>query len=181
MVRCQNGHYYDNAKYHACPYCGMSDDALQKTVARISEDQVKKAVEPAQQATIAKSVKVNSGIEYVVGWLVCVEGPEKGKDYRLHSERNFIGRAPEMDVSIQKDNAISRLNHAVISYNDRAKTFRLSSGEVRGIIYLNSEEVSMPTELKSGDIIEIGESSLRFVPLCGTDFSWEKKNESADV
>ena len=29
----------------------------------------------------------------VTGWLVCVDGPEKGRDYRLHEEYNYIGRS----------------------------------------------------------------------------------------
>ncbi|WP_424766536.1 hypothetical protein [Paenibacillus sp. sgz302251] len=32
----------------------------------------------------------DGGIDPVVGWLVCVEGPHKGNDFRLHSERNLL-------------------------------------------------------------------------------------------
>ena len=35
----------------------------------------------------------------VAGWLVCIDGPSKGKDYRIHEENNYIGRMKEMDVT----------------------------------------------------------------------------------
>lgn len=37
-------------------------------------------------------VQKEMGIDPVVGWLVCISGAEKGRDYRIHSDNNFIGR-----------------------------------------------------------------------------------------
>src|SRR5580700_1534258 len=50
----------------------------------------------------AKTLKT----EPVVGWLVCLEGPDRGKDYRLHNEKNYIGRAPVNDIVIESDNTV---------------------------------------------------------------------------
>jgi pSer/pThr/pTyr-binding forkhead associated (FHA) protein len=107
-----------------------------------------------------------------VGWLVCVEGPDRGRDYRIHTERNYIGRAPTMDIAITGDPAISRDNHAVLSYNPKRHTFRLAPGESRGIVYLNDEEVDSTIELQPYDRIELGETKLLFVPFCGERFVW---------
>ena len=41
------------------------------------------------------------------------------------------------------------------------------------MVYLNGEEVDSPQTLKGGDKIELGQTTLMFVPLCGGDFSWE--------
>lgn len=177
MVRCTNGHYYDNEKYRDCPYCGVKNPDLQKTVAKFADEQIKKNNSQSEVMTVAKSVKVTGGTDPVVGWLVCVEGFDKGTDFRLHSDRNFIGRSSEMDVAILRDSSISRVNHAVVSFNPQKNSFKINSGEVRGLVLLNSEEVFSPRELKAHDIIELGDTKLLFVPLCDETFSWEKKDE----
>lgn len=115
------------------------------------------------------------GFDPVVGWLVCVNGSDQGRDYRIHSGRNFIGRDPKMDISIQGDQTISRERHAIISYDPRANSFRLSPGESHGLVYHNSEMVDMPTPLHPYDLVEVGETTLLFVPFCGEQFKWEQK------
>ena len=32
MKRCNNGHFYDDAKHPSCPYCGISDMDASKTM-----------------------------------------------------------------------------------------------------------------------------------------------------
>ena len=51
----------------------------------------------------------------VVTWLVCIDGPSKGRDYRIHSQNNFIGRSRSMDICIEGDNTISSERSAVLS------------------------------------------------------------------
>ena len=36
----------------------------------------------------------------VCGWIVCVKGPRRGKDYRVMDGKNFVGRADDMDIQI---------------------------------------------------------------------------------
>ncbi len=112
------------------------------------------------------------GIEPVVGWLICVEGADRGRDYRIISEKNFIGRSEKMDISIAGDETISRDGHAIISYNPKKNLFRIYPGESRGIVYLNDDEVIGATELNAYDVIEIGQSKLLFIPFCGEKFQW---------
>ena len=114
-----------------------------------------------------------AGFDPIVGWLICIKGPNRGKDYRLHSGTNFIGRSPKMDVCIENDMTISRENAASISYDDRTKTFFVQKGEVRNLIYLNGKAVRMDGDLKLYDRIEIGATELIFVPLCGEQFNWQ--------
>lgn len=108
----------------------------------------------------------------VVGWLVCVEGKDRGRDYRIHTERNFIGRSAAMDIAIAGDEAISRENHAVVSYNPKNHGFRLAPGDSRGMVYLNDEEVLSATVLAAYDLIELDASKLMFIPFCGECFTW---------
>ena len=55
----------------------------------------------------------------VVGWLVCLAGPDRGKDFRLHAEKNFIGRAPNMDVCVAGDETVSRERHAMVIFDPK--------------------------------------------------------------
>ncbi|MFI3187628.1 MAG: FHA domain-containing protein [Methylococcaceae bacterium] len=117
-------------------------------------------------------VRKKTGIDPVVGWLVCVDGPEKGRDYRIRSEKNYIGRDASMDICISGDETISRENHAMISFNPKNLNFRIAPGSSRGMVYLNNEEVDVPENLKPYDLIEIGQCKLMFVSFCGEKFQW---------
>ena len=112
------------------------------------------------------------GADPVVGWLVCVNGPDRGRDYRIRSERNFIGRSPEMDICLKNDRGVSRKRHAVITYNPKKNTFKLGPGDSNGLVYLNDEEVEAPSGIKTYDRIQLGETELLFFPFCGENFQW---------
>lgn len=114
-----------------------------------------------------------AGFDPVVGWLICVKGPNRGKDYRLHSGTNFIGRSSEMDVCIEHDQTVSRRNAASISYDDRSKSFFIAKGDVRNIIYLNGKPVRSDADIVAYDRLEIGATELVFLPLCGEAFTWQ--------
>jgi hypothetical protein len=127
-----------------------------------------------RQKTVALMKKA-MGIDPVVGWLVCIEGADKGKDYRIRAQRNFIGRGETMDICIRGDETISRENHTIISYNEKNNGFKIAPGDSKGITYLNDEEVLMAMNITSYDVIEIGKTKLVFIPLCGERFKWEQK------
>lgn len=109
----------------------------------------------------------------IVGWLICIKGPNRGKDYRLHSGTNFIGRGKQSDVCIENDNAISTRNHASVSYDERERVFYITKGEVRNPTYLNGRALRSDADLVMYDRIEIGSTELMFVPLCGDQFNWQ--------
>ncbi|MDR1873951.1 MAG: FHA domain-containing protein [Synergistaceae bacterium] len=124
-----------------------------------------------EERTIAV-VKKRTGIDPVVGWIVCVEGLEKGKDYRIHSEKNMIGRADNMDIVV-KDPTISRENHASIVFEPKHRVFLIQSGDGRGLIYVNGNVITNAQSIAPYDLIEMGESKFRFLPFCGDKFNWE--------
>lgn len=108
----------------------------------------------------------------VAGWLVCIDGPEKGKDYRIHEENNYIGRNSNMDVCIRSDDTVSRENHAIIAYDVRDRVFYFAPCRGASIVRHNGRAVFNNVELKNGDRIEIGQGTFLFVPLCGENFQW---------
>ena len=108
----------------------------------------------------------------VVGWLVCTDGVNKGTDYRLHQGRNFIGRSSEMDVCILGDNTVSRSSHAIVVYDPRSNVYLAQPGSSKELFYVNDKLVLNPIELKAMDLLNIGDTKLMFVPLCGEKFHW---------
>lgn len=200
MKRCVNGHFYDPSKYQECPYCqgehanesmtAVQGQDIGKTMplpkqeynaGMYQDDEVTQILRPKKQKKSAELLadegteqeEYGGSVDPVVGWLVCIAGAEKGKDYRIHAENNYIGRGDTMDIQIHNDATISRDHHAVISYDPRTRIFYFSPGPGRNIVRLNDEGIFMTQKIKARDIIEIGETKLMFLPFCGEEFNWE--------
>ena len=113
----------------------------------------------------------------VAGWLVCVEGPHLGEDFRIVMGRNFVGRAQNMDIVLSKDNSVSRDKHAIIIYEPKGNIFLIQAGDSKELFYLNDKVVLSTTELNVYDNIKIGSSVLLFVPFCSDKFNWNDIEE----
>ena len=193
ITRCSHGHFYDSAKHSVCPYCGVSAEAIDGKTRRVPEapppgSAPAASSHPAPPITppaapvaspadsgVTRAVyrDARTGTNPVVGWLVCVEGADRGRDFRLHSEKNFIGRSPSMDVAITGDDGVSREKHASVAFEPKKRSYWLLPGEAAGLVYLNDQLVNSPAELKSRDIVEIGKTKLMFWPLCDEKFHWD--------
>ena len=111
-----------------------------------------------------------------VGWLVIIDGPGKGRVAGLGMGVNSIGRGGRERVSLDYGDAmISRTNHAAITYDPRGRKFYVQRGAGTNLTYADDEPVLMPRELEPLTHLQIGNTVLRFVPLCGADFSWDDK------
>ena len=89
----------------------------------------------------------SSGKSEVVGWVVCIEGSDKGTGFPLKTGRNFIGRNANQDIVLAKDRTVSRDKHAIIVYEPRQRKFIVQPGDSRGLFYLNDEVVLGSKEL----------------------------------
>ncbi len=126
-----------------------------------------------QHTIIGGGLNVDGGVEPVVGWLVCIDGPSRGSDYRLHAGYNYIGRE-EGDVRIGGDQQISRRNHAMIAFDDVDAVYFVGPSAGRNLIKVNGKTVLNAVELNNYDVITIGTSKMIFVALCGEHFNWGK-------
>ncbi|WP_202941136.1 MULTISPECIES: FHA domain-containing protein [Alteromonas] len=116
----------------------------------------------------------------VSGWLVVVKGSGKGHFLKLGFGQNSIGRGPTERVSINfGDGQISRSNHATISYDPRGNQFYIQPGSGTNMTYIDTQPtpVLQPMVLPPFSHISIGETTLRFVPLCGEQFTWDSVEE----
>jgi len=109
----------------------------------------------------------------VTGWLICMTGAEKGKDYRLHSDKNFVGRSTSMDVVLVDDKKIAREKHCSVIYDPKGNQFYVAV-ENGNTTYLNQQMITETKELKEGDVITIGDTELVFVPFCKGERVWEE-------
>ena len=111
----------------------------------------------------------------VVGWLVVVEGPGRGNSVTLGYGMNPIGReASNRVVMAFGDMEISRTKHATVTYDPRGRKFFIQHGDSSNLTYVGELPVLSPVELKSGEIIRLGDSTvLKFIPLCGDEFNWD--------
>lgn len=107
------------------------------------------------------------------GWLIVVDGPGRGAAFTIFEGVAQIGRGETQMVRLDfGDTSISRENHAAVAYDGEQKAFFLGHGGKANLVRLNGRPVLSTEELQSGDKIRIGETTLRFVALCGPDFSW---------
>lgn len=112
-------------------------------------------------------------VDPVVGWLICIEGPMRGNDYRIREGYNYIGREIG-DIHIRGDQSISRQRHARIAYDSTTHQYFFGPDEGRNLIRVNGKTIMNPVELQNYDVITMGQTKLLFLGLCGDQFSWEK-------
>ena len=108
----------------------------------------------------------------VVGWLVALNGPCRGTDYRIHSGYNFIGRE-RGDICIHGDPTISKERDTCINYDSRNRTFYVTHENGMNQTLLNERAVRKEeAELYDYDVLTIGQTKLLFMSLCGDKFNW---------
>ncbi len=126
---------------------------------------------PYTNVTVALD-KNEKGIAPIRGWLICIEGNKKGKDFGIRSEKNTVGRGKENSICLDFDESISREPEIIITYDQRKNNFWIQPG-TRGNVYINEDILLTPIQLNAYDIISIGKSKLLFMPLCSEKFNWD--------
>lgn len=206
---CSAGHVYDADQFPSCPYCNRNTRAIQfgataapagygattapagygaapagrdDTIGQtVMPEAIRRRMEQERDNRTVGEFKRKLGYEPVVGWLVCVEGPEVGKDYRLFGRINSIGRAEGNDVVLAQEHTVSQKNHVRLAYDAKHNNFQLIPGEGTNVTYLNDEPLYVPQKLNAYDVLEMGDTKLMFIPLCNERFHWpEKRTEGAE-
>jgi hypothetical protein len=158
---CNNGHQMED-EWPDCPYCQKTNSFrldLNKTVMESATLTEGPAAIPASQdprKTVLLSALRRAP---VVGWLVAMNGQQKGEDFRLREGQNIIGSGSGLEVKLN-DVAVSE-KHASIRYRDGV--FSLTDLDSTNGTFLNEgTEGIAREELKDNDMIRVGEVSLKF-------------------
>jgi len=170
---CKNGHQMEDG-WDDCPYCQrtgyqrqrpasssktrLDGTGLSAEINRLDATQDYRSLSAAGAG--GKTVLLASiHRSPVVGWLVALNGVQKGEDFRLREGQNVLGSAPGSDVQLQ-DAAISA-KHASIRYKDGA--FSLTDLDSTNGTFLNDSQEPIAREtLKDNDLLRLGEVSLKF-------------------
>ncbi len=201
VVRCSNGHYYDNEKFSRCPHCGIFADLNisqmkngtrrkendEKTVAFAGGGKLPVPEDSCRTVSLEEAIAApgddqktigyfsdSHGNDFVTGWVVCVKGPERGRDYRLYHGFNQVGRGLGMSVCLTADGMVSRENHCAIVYDAKENQFHLVP-EGGNTVLLNGTVIRGPEIIHTGDQIGVGGSVLEFVAFCREGRIWEEE------
>jgi type VII secretion-associated serine protease mycosin len=95
------------------------------------------------------------------GWgaLTVVAGPSQQRAYTLAGPATLIGRDADCAVALIGDGTVSR-RHAVVRNDGRRVTVE-DAGSSHGT-YLNGAYVTGPTPVHRGDVLQVGQTLLRF-------------------
>ncbi len=185
MKICPKGHYYDSVKYATCPYCSPSGGGGG------SKDPGKtNPVDPPVNHSDNRDHQSKKGggktkspwddmftdttvepIAPVIGWLVCTEGKDFGRDFRLHPDNNFVGRGDQCDVRLSDEYVSAK--HFTVSYDPFSDIHFASMSDGRAIVYVNGIPLTANmVQLKKGDKIKVAKTTLVFIPLEKDDVQW---------
>lgn len=160
--RCDEGsHFYDDAVNAQCPFCFPNGGTAQADAAQSAGTR-----KPSRGGTL-----IITGAKLTVGWLIVVDGAMRGHDFRLLSGQNRIGREPSMDVALIGDPSVSGEDHAKLIFDPNGQKFHLWHDKGCNLTYVNGE-LTDKRVLQAYDRIQIGQTQLLFVPLCGEQFQW---------
>lgn len=191
LIKCPQGHFYDEMKHKNCPMCQANgqdhisdrgDLGDQKTVAsHISRDidfgnqLTERYLESVRddEKTISLLSLLQKG-RPIAGWLVCTSGSQAGKSMSVYSGRNFAGRGHSMDIRLTDDEMITRENHFSVVYDPKSIRFSLVAGN--GETQLNGKTICGAVDLKEDDEITVGETKYLFVPYCKGERNWNEKD-----
>ena len=187
IVQCDQHHFYDNKRYPSCPICAKGfeeprpDHEIRNSVTSYMDDfDFPKPQNEAVTQGYSDFVNEDShtiGIftdesqnRLTVGWLMCMNGPMKGKSYPFFSGRCFAGRSNDMDLVLSDDLKITRVKHFSLVYDPMSVSYYVVPGY--GQTYLNGVPVSEAMALREGDRISAGDSEYCFVPFCKEGRVW---------
>ncbi len=183
IIRCSCGFFYDEEKYGVCPKCSGAYRAMQP-VESVLPPAVGRGVPAGQNmpagqsapgrrsAAQAEAFFYEGKQDFFAGWLVCVRGAQKGRDFRIFPGFNRVGRQSFSDICLE-DGQVARESHCAVVYEPKKGAFYLMPGKGT-VTLLNERRIEGTEELEEGDRIGVGESLLVFIPFCGKERTWER-------
>jgi FHA domain len=153
---CANGHQMEDS-WDMCPYChktGFVGGPGNLTKTRVEGTASAPVTVPRKTVVIADLHKAP-----LVGWVVILEGNDKGKDFRIRDGQNSLGSDTSCDVVIFHPTVSGK--HASLRSQD-GKFFLTDLDSTNGT-YLNRDEKRIAREeIKDNDQFRLGEVTLKF-------------------
>jgi hypothetical protein len=163
---CENGHQMEDS-WSVCPYCQRTGFVTPGLPAGAEKTRLERpGPAGAQPAAAAPAVDLRKTVLLsaakrppVVGWLVALDGPQKGEDFRLKEGQNTIGADDSSDVKLRGEGVSAR--HASLRYKDGV--YSLTDLDSTNGTFLNDGAKTIAREeLKDNDVVRIGDISFKF-------------------
>jgi len=173
MAYCDNGHQYDDS-WPTCPYCKKSGFQPQGAAGGMDKTRLERPAGadktrlehagsgggPGLAADPRKTVLLSALKKPpVVGWLVALDGPQRGEDFRLREGQNTIGSDETSDVKLRGEGISGR--HASLRHRDGVYSIT-DLDSTNGTFLNDGSEPIAREQLKDNDVIRIAEVSLKF-------------------
>ena len=159
---CANGHQMEDS-WEICPYCqktGYAGAGLGKT--RVEDTPAGGGMAPTTPSSSPARKTVLLSQKYkapVVGWLVALDGQQKGEDFRIREGQNSIGSDAGCDI-VLTDSTISG-KHASLRHKEGK--FILTDLDSTNGSYLNDDSESIAREeIKDNDTVRFGDIRFKF-------------------
>lgn len=107
-----------------------------------------------------KTMRLSEKRPPAVGWLVDIDGAQKGEDFRLVEGKVSLGASPACDIRL--DNEFASEVHASLRYDDG--TYSLTDLDSTNGTSVNGEPITR-VELDDGDHVRIGDTTYVFKGL----------------
>lgn len=161
-LTCQSCSQVIDPSWELCPYCGTSLTQSAPAAAPGQMPPPGGGAPELPQMSGNKTQAINldelaGPQKMVVGWLVIMEGNEKGRDFRLYEGQNTIGAAA--DCAIVVNDEYLSAHHASIRFENGR--YELVDKDSTNGSFLNEKRVSRE-ELVDNDTIRLGRTHLRF-------------------
>ena len=108
--------------------------------------------------------------DMLAGWLVCVDGPQRGQDFRLFAGHNAVQVGAAGDLTVIPTAARGPGMVARVSCGEGAQP--LSPGDSAWTFTLEELGQASARSLAPFQRLRLGGSTLVFVQLCGVEFGW---------
>ena len=130
---------------------------------------------PEKSSDVKKNTRMASKErKLVVGWLVVVNGINKGKTYELFSGNNTIGRGERAAINMDSDSGVAPGLQGILTYHETKNIFLIEPNEKMSMIWVNGHPLRSREQLAAYTTVSVGNTEFIFVPLCGSLFSWKR-------
>jgi Inner membrane component of T3SS, cytoplasmic domain len=175
--QCSNGHQMEDS-WDICPHCQRTgyQNAGSTAKTRLEVESIIAPRAGASSASPAPALNLGSPAALrktvllgerppkrdLVGWLVAMDGDQKGDDFRLRDGQNIIGSAPDADIPLRDETVSGK--HASLRYKD-AKFFLTDLDSTNGTFLNDGDQAVARQELNDNDMIRVGGVTLKFKAL----------------
>lgn len=193
--RCENGHFIDES-WDLCPYCPAESGEQDIPIVRPA-----RAVAPAEPSRPAPAAPARRDVppapverppmertvavpklsvggpdtvpakRYVVGWLIGLNGSNRGEAFPVRIGRNVLGRDRRSDIVVSDEQASA--HHADLVFRPEERRFILMDHNSTNGTYVNEAEIEPRRDLAGKDVVRIGSQKFLFMPLVHDGFYWD--------